>query len=194
MFYESCDIIHQNFLHCLLTFNIVDGKCDARLVILLQVTFFISQEKCQNLFCILSHLHFHNGMSWDVFIHCSRNSVRALIARFITGKSLYFLLDSVLHSIFFVLSFWNSGFHLSLDYYIFLALCYFLANFSCLSSQVSSKILLAIFCYPQGQCLGQFLGQWCYGGHQGQWHGEGNRCQPSVRDNGEMECKNERTA
>lgn len=119
MFYESCDIIHQNFLHCLLTFNIVDGKCDARLVILLQVTFFISQEKCQNLFCILSHLHFHNGMSWDVFIHCSRNSVQALIARFITGKSLYFLLDSVLHSIFFVLSFWNSGFHLSLDYYIF---------------------------------------------------------------------------
>lgn len=137
------------FLHCLLTFNVVDGKRDTRLVILLQVTVFISQEKFQNLLFILSNLNFHNDVSWDVssFIvpgtHCS------LIANFSTGKSLC-ICDSVLHSIFFVLSFWNSGFLLSLDYVSFIALSYFLANFSSLSSKVSITSFSSNILAPTG--------------------------------------------
>lgn len=112
------------------------------------------------------------------FIHCTENSVLSLTIS--STKKLPCIFYLTMFSIPFSLSFFSGipglGFFFCLlNYVSFLASFYFLFNFLPLSPRVSIKFFLAVFWYPQGQCLGQFPWKQYHRGYQGHWHGEGNR-------------------
>ena len=131
-------------------------------------------------------------MSKDVSSFIVLRILQGLTASFSTRESLctfYLTLFSIPFSLSFLsglLSLVSQIMHL---FYLCSTFC--LISHLCLQNFLLN-FFLAIFWYPQGQSLGQFPWQWCHGGHQGHWHGEGNRRQPRMKEKREMESKNER--